>query len=221
MFLKLADNSSAGSLADKLRKKRYELFMSLITGLPKPLTILDVGGTERYWKSMGLSENSGIQIVLLNLKELPSTMANIECKVGNATYMGEFRDGEFEVVYSNSVIEHLFTLESQRKMANEILRVGKRYFIQTPNRYFPIEPHFHVPFFQFYPLAMKKYLISHFGLGFFNRKEQESAGVERLAREIRLLSKREYGRLFPQAEIYEEKIMGLTKSFVAYGGWEA
>lgn len=169
---------------------------------------------------MGLPEESDIHIVLLNLMSVETTMANCESRAGDATNMKEFSDEEFDVVYSNSVIEHLFTWDSQQKMADEIMRVGTRYFIQTPNRYFPIEPHFHVPFFQFFPLSVKKYLLAHFELGFMERKAKDSEEAERLAREIRLLTKSEYRRLFPQAEIYEERIMGLTKSYVAYGGWE-
>lgn len=55
--------------------------------------------------------------------------------------MKQFQDNEFDAVFSNSVIEHVGDYEAQRQMANEIMRVGKRYFVQTPNFYFPIEPH--------------------------------------------------------------------------------
>ena len=63
--------------------------------------------------------------------------------------MDFFKDKSFDAVFSNSVIEHVGTFEDQKMMANEVIRVTNFYFIQTPNLYFPIEPHFLVPFFQF------------------------------------------------------------------------
>jgi 2-polyprenyl-3-methyl-5-hydroxy-6-metoxy-1,4-benzoquinol methylase len=79
--------------------------------------------------------------------------------------MRQFRDHQFDVVYSNSVIEHVGDLDDMRRMAQEIQRVGKRYFLQTPNRYFPIEPHFVFPFFQFLPRPVQISLVQKFRLG--------------------------------------------------------
>jgi hypothetical protein len=98
--------------------------------------------------------------------------------------------------------------------------VAKRYFVQTPNRYFPIEPHFLVPGFQFLPLRVRAKLLSRFRLGWYDRvpdKREARREVESVA----LLSERQVRALFPAAEIYREKFAGLTKSFVAYHGWES
>ena len=74
--------------------------------------------------------------------------------VGDAVDMPGISDGAFDVVFSNSVIEHVETYENQRRMAAEIRRVGRRYFVQTPNRHFPLEPHFLVPGFQLLPYPL-------------------------------------------------------------------
>jgi 2-polyprenyl-3-methyl-5-hydroxy-6-metoxy-1,4-benzoquinol methylase len=132
--------------------------------------------------------------------------------------MKQFAAQEFDVVFSNSVIEHVGSYEDQRRMAKEIKRVGKRYFVQTPNLYFPIEPHFVFPFFQFLPQSVKVWLISHFALGWYG-KVTDIEKANELASEIRLLSKKEFLNLFANAKIVEEKFLGLTKSFIAYEGW--
>jgi hypothetical protein len=123
-------------------------------------------------------------------------------------------DKSFDVVLSNSVIEHVGTLSDQKRMANEIRRVGKAYFIQTPNRYFPLEPHFLIPFFQFFPTNLKIYLAENFKPGWYRNRKIEAAIED--AQQIRLLSKKELMRLFPDGKIWEEKVMGLTKSFIVY-----
>jgi len=108
-------------------------------------------------------------------------------------------------VFSNSVIEHV-PQDLQAAFAAEISRVGQRYFVQTPNRNFPIEPHYQFPFFQFLPLRLQRALNRRFTLGWQKKGEWE---------EITLLSARQLKRLFPDAEIHRERIFGLTKSLMA------
>ena len=57
-----------------------------------------------------------------------------------------FSEKEFDWVFSNAVVEHVGLDEDQIAFINEMLRVGKNVFFTTPNKYFPIEPHTHVPF---------------------------------------------------------------------------
>ena len=95
---------------------------------------------------------------------------------------------------------------------------GKKYFVQTPNLYFPIEPHFLFPFFQFLPIDNKVWLFTHFSMGWYPKiaNKQEA---RRLATQTKLLSKKQLMNLFPEANLYEEKIFGLTKSLIVYYGW--
>ena len=104
-------------------------------------------------------------------------------------------------------------------MAEEVRRVGKRYFVQTPNRYFPIEPHFLIPWFQFLPLTVKVFLIRDFNLGWYPKTRDRQKALARVT-SINLLSRRELKALFPTARVYQEKFFGLTKSFVAYEGFD-
>jgi hypothetical protein len=100
--------------------------------------VLDVGGTPRNWAIVG----SAAKIVLLNVydggeQDLP---ANVTCVQGDGTAL-EFGDGEFDVCFSNSTIEHVSSLERQRAFAAEVRRVERGLWLQTPARTFPFEPH--------------------------------------------------------------------------------
>ena len=105
------------------------------------IRILDVGGTEMYWEHMDFIKPN-IHITLLNLQKQSTKNNNFISIAGDACNMSDFNDKSFEIIHSNSVIEHVGSFNDQLKMADEIKRVGKIYFLQTPNYYFPIEPHF-------------------------------------------------------------------------------
>jgi len=205
--------------AVRFRRKRFALFRTLVSALARPIRILDVGGEQQFWEKMGFAEEANIEIVLLNVKYLPVDRPNFRFVLGDAANMAAFRDGEFDVVFSNSVIEHLGDYARQRRMAEEVRRVGQRYVLQTPNRHFPVEPHFLFPFFQFMPMRMRVLMLTRFGVGWHDREPVRSRAEETI-RSIRLLTLRELRELFPNARIWRERFLGLTKSFVVFGGWE-
>ena len=100
-------------------------------------------------------------------------------------------------------------------MANEVQRVGKNYFIQTPNYYFPIEPHFVFPFFQYLPKSLQVKLITNFSFGHFNKFENEDLAIKKVE-EISLLTLKQMKELFPKCSIYIDKFICLNKSIVTY-----
>lgn len=81
---------------------------------------MDVGGTQAVWESVGFVDQPDIRITLLNIECTETSYENVVSILGDARDMHEFRDGQFDVVYSNSVIEHLGGIEDMRKMAREI-----------------------------------------------------------------------------------------------------
>jgi len=214
---KAADNTKGNSPATKLRRKRFLIFKSLIALLPRPLSILDIGGTQIFWERMNFTEEPDVKIVLLNLFKVETTYKNLISVQGDARRIDAFTDQEFDVVFSNSVIEHVGGYYQQCQMAKEVKRVGKRYFIQTPNRFFPIEPHFLLPFFQFFPSGLKIFLVRHFDIGWYRRTSDKQKAAQ-LVNSIRLLTEKELKKLFPGANIYKEKLFGLTKSLIVYDG---
>lgn len=221
IFKLVYDNEQSNSWAINIRKKRLALFNSLIESIPSPVNILDVGGTQTFWDTSGFFDEKMnlIKITLMNVRKVPVSRPNFNSIVGDARDLKEFKENQFDVVFSNSVIEHVGDYNDQLQMANEIRRVGKRYFVQTPNLYFPIEPHFVFPFFQFLPVEVKLWLITHFDLGFYQKITNKKTALDAVT-SIKLLNKKEFISLFPNAKIFEEKFFGLTKSFIVYDGWD-
>ena len=132
--------------------------------------------------------------------------------------MDAFTDAQFDVVFSNSVIEHVGDDARQEAMAREVRRVGRRYFVQTPNLYFPIEPHFMFPFFQFLPIPVRGWLLSNLKLS-WGGKIPDREQARQAARSVALVGLSRFREMFPDGAIYRERVLGLTKSFVAYRGF--
>jgi ubiquinone/menaquinone biosynthesis C-methylase UbiE len=200
------------------RTKRFAFIMSLLDKLTKggkKIKILDIGGTEDYWNSMGLNLGNNIEIVLLNLYKIEVRGAGFSSIKGEACNLEGVADKSFDLVFSNSVIEHLFSIENQQKMANEVKRVGKNYYIQTPNKFFPIEPHWVFPFFQFLPFGLKVYLTKNFSLGHISKAKSKQEAID-LVNEVNLLSKKELESLFSESKLYIEKFIGFDKSYAVY-----
>jgi hypothetical protein len=190
------------------RKRRMQLFYRRFKVTPQT-DVLDLGGREFNWTLMPFhprvtivnrllegQRGGEIRWILADVRELP------------------FADKTFEIVYSNSVIEHLETIEDQRRFAAECRRVGRSYYIQTPNRRFPIEPHVLTPFIHWLPKKMQARLLRNFTVwGWITRPD--AAARARFLNTTRMLTRAELQALFPEAEIWTESFLGLTKSFVA------
>jgi hypothetical protein len=202
-----------------MRRRRFQLFLSLLRTLKGHVEILDIGGTQGFWNLMLADNSLDLSITLLNLEHQPVASERFISAIGDARAMPQFASGSFDVVFSNSVIEHLGDYSNQRQMAQEVQRIGKRYFVQTPNKRFPIEPHFLVPWFQYLPASVRAWTVNHFDVGWYKRISDARAALEEV-KSIRLLTKNRFAALFPDAVIYEEKFAGLAKSFIAIGGWK-
>jgi hypothetical protein len=217
VLLRFADNRNPNSLASRMRRRRMQRFTRLLGRFPEPVRVLDVGGSPAFWKVVraGLPK---LDLTLLNLTaadvaDQPATTS----VAGDARRLTQFQSGEFDVCFSNSVIEHVGTLDDQAAMASEVRRVARGYFVQTPYRYFPIEAHFHVPGWQLLPLELRARLHQRFDLGWQKRQPQLDAARTEVAA-IRLLTVREYERLFPEAKIHFEWVGPLIKSLMAIHG---
>lgn len=215
----LADNSAGDSLATRLRRARFALFLSLLEKLEGHVEILDIGGTQEFWNLMTEGDPGDVRVTLLNIDHQPVTSAKFVSAEGDARAMPQFRDKSFDIVFSNSVIEHVGSYSDQARMAREVVRVGRRYFVQTPNKRFPLEPHFLFPFFQYLPSVVRAQMVHRFDVGWYKRIPDYAAAKAEVD-SIQLLTRSRFTALFPGASIHVEKLWGLPKSFVAYGGWD-
>jgi hypothetical protein len=216
----LADGHSADSFSNRMRGKRFERFEALTATLDRPLRILDIGGTCNFWAQRGWAGRDDVDITMVNLHEEPTGHANLHSMVGDATNLSGIGDGEYDVAFSNSVIEHLFTGDAQAAMAREVQRVAKAYWVQTPNFWFPMEPHFLVPGWHYMPERMRVAIIQRRQCG-WRGPCPDIDQARAIVREVRLMRKRELVKLFPDATLYEERFYGLTKSFVVHQGFPA
>lgn len=195
------------------RSLRLKEFYSYF-GISDCTRILDVGGNPFFWRLAQELEFPAPKVTIVNLEPpWPNLPANVKWLVGDGTNLG-CADDSFDIVFCNSVIEHLKDEPSQMAMAHEIRRVAARHFVQTPSRTFFIEPHLMAPFFHWLPLGWRKKLVRNFtGWGLIERPTQDEC--EKLVDEIRLLKLDDMRCLFPDSQIVAERFLGMTKSIIA------
>jgi Methyltransferase domain len=214
----MADDSSAESLSHRMREQRFLRFERLAAMLPKPLTLIDIGGTCEFWEQRGWAGRDDVSVTLVNLVEQEQTHENVVPTVGDATSLAGHADQSFDIAFSNSVIEHLFTFEHQQAMAREVRRVAKAYWVQTPNFWFPFEPHFLCPAWHWMPVSARVAILRRRGVGWMGRCPDPEV-ARRVVSEVRLMRHRELARLFPGAVLLPERFAGLVKSWTAIAGF--
>jgi hypothetical protein len=193
------------------RNQRIRLFLEAFQ--PGTQTrILDVGGLVWNWYDVPIKS----EITLFNTDDPrigPPAPDRFHCQNGDGRHL-PFSDRSFDIAFSNSTIEHVGTYEDQKQFANELRRVGRGLFVQTPNRWFFAEPHFVTVFVHYLPWCLAKRLIRFCSFrGIF--RGGDNIDLRNLAAELRPLSYREMKELFPDCEIWREKWFGMTKSLIA------
>lgn len=179
--------------------------------------MLDVGGYPETWTPHEpcVQTVEILNIHAIDFDPLQSPQHGIKTVIGDACSLG-YADQSFDIVFSNSVIEHVGTWENQVRFANEARRVGGKLWIQTPAREFFIEPHYIAPFVHWLPKAWQKRLLRHFTLwGWISKPNAKQ--VDEIVDEIRLLSLSEMKVLFPDCEIFKERFLYFfIKSYTAF-----
>lgn len=168
--------------------------------------VLDLGGTPRFWRA---APQRPERLTIINLLPEPAEEAWIDSRGGDAT---EPVTGSFDLVFSNSLIEHLPTAARER-FAEVVRTSAPRHWIQTPNRHFPIEPHWLFPGAQYLPRGARGWLARNWPVSNFAGIPDEV--IEQEIEHIDLLTERQLAELFPESTIWRERVGPLTKSLVA------
>ena len=190
------------------RKKRMKVFTNLFN-LNNNTRIIDVDGTPFNWSLIPIKP----EILIINIFYPKSKLPDYKYIVADGKNL-PFKDFSFDIAYSNSVIEHLSTKKNQVYFSNEIRRVGIHYYIQTPNKNFPIEPHYLTPIIHYFTRQTQKKLLRYLSVwGWITKPSKDQ--IEKLVDEINLLSADEMKVLFPDATISFEKAFFLNKSIIA------
>lgn len=162
------------SIAQKIsaynRKRKWRLFCAEFAFGPDT-TVLDVGFSEMEYSAVDnylekhypYPEN----ITALGIDE-PVGFSRRYPRVKAVKYSGSgfpFPDKSFDVCWSNAVLEHAGSRESQLELLREICRTAKHGFLSTPNRYFPIEVHTRIPFLHWLPKGLFDRILRLVGRG--------------------------------------------------------
>jgi hypothetical protein len=202
-----------GKLSARFRAARDVRLRKLILAERRTVSgrfrILDVGGRADYWARVGMSflEAHDIEVLIVNYAE-------------NARALS-YKDNSFDLVHSNSVIEHVGGFADKRAFASEVLRLAPAYYVQTPYFWFPIDPHWpKLPLFHWMPMSWRWRLLCRFKLGFAGPHRDMNHAVDDLEATV-LLDWEQMRGLFPDAEIRAERFFGLPKSVIAERGSSA
>ena len=217
----IGNYDNPNSIGSKLRRRRSGPLRRMIEDISAEqgkVSILDVGGMEYYLdlfpREFYLEHN--VRITLLNLLDDIRPVAHpdyIDACEGDGCAL-PFADDHFSICHSNSVIEHVGNWHRKVCFAEEITRVAPRYFHQTPNFWFPWEPHFGFPIYHWLPDPVKLSIARSRRLGWWQRADTVMDGMVRVEH-ASLLNRHMMTYLFPNAELVEERLFGMTKSFVA------
>lgn len=187
------------------RKQRRRKFLALFPP-DKFASLIDVGGLVKEW------DDDPRQVTVVNLMPQDSSRCKVIVGDGRNT---NFADHAFDLAYSNSTIEHVGTWVDQKALANEIRRLGKAVYCQTPNKWFPLEVHYLTLFLHWRPQLLRNYFIARFLTGWGWLVRPDRTQVQHYADSVNLLSRSAMCQLFPDCRLEREKFLWMTKSFIA------
>jgi hypothetical protein len=201
-------NSLLLSLHRKSREKKFRLFMELLRPSAET-SILNVGATgtttgladqlESSYPYQGNITGGGI-----NLNEVTDYQRSFP-QVSALMFDGcalPFPDKSFDIVYSNAVLEHLPGADLVQRFAAEVQRVGRGWFVTTPNFWYPFDPHYHLPFVQLMSQEAQRGLVQTLGKTPYDY--------------LHLFSKRELRGLFPTSQVIGCRVTFSPETLIAY-----
>ena len=197
------------------RKRRHDYFETLLCLKPTD-RLLDVGGHPQTWitRPQIVSQVDCLNIVAISFDTSLYQHHKIQMMVGDGCEL-PMKASSYDVVFSNSVIEHVGGWSDQVKFASEVRRVGQRLWIQTPAYECFIEPHLLAPFIHWLPMPYRKKLARRFTLWGLLEKPSQTE-IDKFVSGVQLLRKRQMADLFPDCEIITERMFFIfPKSHIA------
>ena len=217
-------------MSRRWKQKRFEAFVQCVSP-PSGATVIDLGGaTGRFFhENRAIVEDLGLKIVIADIDEQSLKVAEkngLETLLLSESGFGEFQDGEFDVVFCNSVIEHVTLSKKdvweyvdqdfaekayamQSEFAKCIERIAKSYFVQTPHVRFPIESHTWFPACYIVTANRKKHVQ--------RLKKINKYWIKTSSPDFNLLDEERFRALFPGAtKVYTNTVLGFPKELIAY-----
>lgn len=204
--------------------RRAKRFLDFIHKLPRPVRVIDLGGSAEMWARWGVTKADRLLITLVNNHHIDKSHLG-ERVPGNFISerqmdVMELSKGDlasYDVVFSNSMLEHLSSEEEQIRLAASIADCGQPYFVQVPNKHCIVDPHFPhplAPFFAAWPRPLQVRMLTLHRLSGGNRCASPEEAMRRL-HYYTPLNRHRLRQLFPGATIAIERTFGLPLSLVA------
>ena len=217
----LSNYDSQHSTGSKLRAKRIAPLLEMIKSVFNEhglVRIIDVGGTGQYWDIVPRHylDAHNVEITIVNLpgNGISRVDGPFVFVAADACDLAGFGDKSFHIGHSNAVVEHVGDWGYMVRFAEELTRVSQKWFVQTPNYWFPIETHSMTPFFHWLPKPIQIWLVSRFQLGHWQRATTIDEAV-RTVESTHLLNRAMLQELFKDAHILTERVFWLPKSLIA------
>ena len=206
----LSEPGNPKSMSARARNRRWAELLTRFPELPH-MRVLDLGGLPGFWRA---ATERPASVTTVNIESADADETWITHCVDDACAPGTgLRRERFDLVVSNSLLEHVGGYERRRRLADVVHAAAGAHWVQTPYRYFPIEPHWLAPGWQFLPVPARAAVLRRWPLSHGRPGTRQEALDAVLSTE--LVSVSELSLLFPSSEIWRERVVGLTKSLVA------
>jgi SAM-dependent methyltransferase len=198
------------------RRQKYDQFISMLAPTPNE-TLLDIGANPRtqrgcnpleQWYPHQENITALVNMPLDQFSEFRSTFPKVTLVQGDGRQL-DYPDNHFDIVFSNAVVEHVGHRENQKRFIHELVRVGKRFFITTPNRWFPIDSHTMIPLAHWLDHPKQAWIYRKLGRAYF-------ADINNL----NLLGPTDFLKLFPEdanVRVIRQRMLGWSATLLAVG----
>lgn len=196
--------------AARARERRAAVLRNTFPDVER-MRVLDLGGRPQTW-----SELRPAHVTVVNLEPSEMKHAQSWCRTvaGDACDPHLLSGESFDLVFSNSVLEHVGGHAKRVQFAANVHRLGLKHWIQTPYRYFPIEPHHLVPGLQWIPRTAQISVIQRWPLSHSGAIKDRGRATN-VALWTELVSVTEMCHYFPRSLILRERYAGMVKSLIA------
>ena len=209
--------SVLSKLSNISRARKIQLFNT--TFMPtKQMRLLDLGAEinpngDRHlqlidsypWKSSITAANISAE----QIRSIKDCYPEVTAIVADACEL-PWPDKYFDVLYCNAVIEHVGDFDRQKKMAAEIMRVAKRWFVTTPNRWYPFEFHLRLPLVTWLP--GNAYLQAGRAVRYNHLQCRYTYCNSKAG--IRLMSAKELQSCFPDSTVVKQRVTFMAETLI-------
>jgi hypothetical protein len=201
------------SVGARRRERRWSWLQAAFPGIEQ-MSVIDLGGTASSWLRAPVRP---ALVHVVNLAPEPGgdqLPGWLRADRGDACELpADILRGSYDLVFSNSVLEHVGGHAQRLRFAEAVHELADRHWVQTPYRYFPIEPHWLFPGFQFLPLRTRARIARRWPLAHSRPASKADGRAEAMS--VELLSRAELAHYFPHSQLRAERMLGLVKSLIA------